>query len=612
MAIFRKKKLSEEEQEKIRTKDFFDMIFPATVKFMMDCYVFGNSYRCVWAVRSYPPSTEEQAILSQIADRNNVTLRIYSRPVDSMEQRKVIQNHTRKNRLMSGANNVSDMIEAENNLHDVVTLITNLRKEKEPLLHCSVFIELKAKSMKELEELKSDVTMELTRSKIAVDRLILRQKEGFLSVFPLGYNQFGDMYERILPASSVANLYPLNFSGKTDPNGIYLGKDKYGGSILVDFDRRSNDKTTSNALILGNSGQGKSYLLKLILTNIRESGKSVICLDPEAEFRELTENLGGCYVDFMSGEYRINPLEPKVWNSNENGAEHDVHAPGAFNKVTPLSQHIAFLKDFFRTYKDFDDSQLDTIEILLKKLYKRFGIDETTDLTARKSVDYPIMSDFYALCEEEFLTFDNKIKNVYTEHILQEICLGVHSMCVGSEATYFDGHTNISDDNFLCFGVKGLLDTNRRLKDAMLFNILSYMSNQLLGKGNTVSAIDEMYLFLSNLTAVEYIRNAMKRVRKKESAVIIASQNVEDFLLPNVQEYTKPLFSIPTHQYLFNPGLTNIKAIGEVIQLEESEQDLMKYLTRGCCLYRCGNERYLLQVKAPEYKSALFGKSGGR
>ena len=134
------------------------------------------------------------------------------------------------------------------------------------------------------------------------------------------------------------------------------------------------------------------------------------------------------------------------------------------------------------------------------------------------------------------------------------------------------------------------------------------------GTGEKTEITSKSYLssFLSNLTAVEYIRNAMKRVRKKESVVIIASQNVEDFLLPNVQEYTKPLFSIPTHQYLFNPGLTNIKAIGEVIQLEESEQDLMKYLTRGCCLYRCGNERYLLQVKAPEYKSVLFGKSGGR
>lgn len=58
--------------------------------------------------------------------------------------------------------------------------------------------------------------MELTRSKITVDRLILRQKEGMLSALPFGYNAFGSLYERVLPASSVANLYPLNYSGKTD------------------------------------------------------------------------------------------------------------------------------------------------------------------------------------------------------------------------------------------------------------------------------------------------------------------------------------------------------------------------------------------------------------
>ena len=77
----------------------------------------------------------------------------------------------------------------------------------------------------------------------------------------------------------------------------------------------------------------------------------------------------------------------------------------------------------------------------------------------------------------------------------------------------------------------------------MLFNILSYMSNKLLGEGNTVASIDELYLFLSNLTAIEYIRNAMKRVRKKDSAMILASQNIDDFLIPSVKEYTKPLFS---------------------------------------------------------------------
>ena len=606
----KQKQLTPEQIEEIRTKDFFNMILPGTVKFLSDHYILGDSYRCVWAIREYPPTTEEQAILSQLGDRSGVTLRIYHRLVESMEQRKIIQNATRRNKLKSGGNDVNETIEAEGNLQDVVELLANLRKNKEPLLHCSVFIELKAKNMDALKELQSEIAMELTRSKISVDRLTLRQKEGFLSVLPVGANQFGAQYERVLPASSVANLYPFNFSGKTDPQGIYIGRDKFGTNILVDFDRRAEDKTTSNALILGNSGQGKSYLLKLILTNIRESGKSIICLDPESEYEEICSNLGGCYIDFLSGEYTINPLEPKAWSDGTDDAEPD--APAAFKKVTRLSQHIAFLKDFFRAYKDFNDSQIDTIEILLSKLYARFGITDSTDYSKMKPTDYPVMSDFYALCEEEFMTYDKSRKYLYTEETLQEVCLGIHSMCVGAESKYFNGHSNITDNDFLVFGVKGLLDTNKRLKDAMLFNILSFMSNQLLGTGNTAASIDELYLFLTNMTAIEYIRNAMKRVRKKDSSIILASQNIEDFLIPSIREFTKPLFSIPTHQFLFNAGQINPKEYMDALQVEPSEFELIKYPERGTCLYRCGNERYLLQVIAPDYKSALFGKAGGR
>lgn len=604
------KVLTPEQVEEICTKDFFDMILPGTVKFFSDHYIVGDSYRCVWVIREYPPTTEEQAILSQLGDRSGVTLRIYHRLVESMEQRKIIQNATRRNKLKSGGNDVNETIEAEGNLQDVVELLANLRKNKEPLLHCSVFIELKAKNMDALKELQSEIAMELTRSKISVDRLTLRQKEGFLSVLPVGANQFGAQYERVLPASSVANLYPFNFSGKTDPQGIYIGRDKFGSNVLVDFDRRAEDKTTSNILILGNSGQGKSYLLKLILTNIRESGKSILCLDPESEYEEICTSLGGCYIDFLSGEYTINPLEPKAWSDGVE--EIDTNTPEAFKKVTRLSQHIAFLKDFFRSYKDFSDTQIDTVEILLSKLYVRFGITDSTDYSKMKPTDYPIMEDFYNLCEEEFMTYDSKRKYLYTEETLQEVCLGIHSMCVGAESKYFNGHTNITDDAFLVFGVKGLLDTNKRLKDAMLFNILSFMSNQLLGKVNTAASIDELYLFLTNMTAIEYIRNAMKRVRKKDSSIILASQNIEDFLIPSIREFTKPLFSIPTHQFLFNAGQINPKEYMDALQVEPSEFELIKYPERGTCLYRCGNERYLLQVIAPDYKSALFGKAGGR
>lgn len=606
--MFRKKALTAEQREEIRIQEFFDRIGPSTVRFFTDRFICGNSYKCVWAVREWPPSTEEQAILAHLADRNAVTIRIYNRLVDSAEQRQIIQHATRRNKLMTTTNDVTESLTAERNLQDVVQMIADLRRNKEPLLHCAVFIELKANSEDKLKELQSDILMELTRSKITVDRLILRQKEGMISVLPFGYNAFGSLYERVLPASSVANLYPLNYSGKTDEKGFYIGRDKFGTNILVDFDKRSDDKTNANILILGNSGQGKSYLMKLLLTNLRESGKSVIVLDAEQEYQDLTNNLGGTYLDFMSGEYMINPLEPKSFGD----AERDETSPETFKKVTRLSQHISYLKDFFRAYKDFTDAEIDTIEIMLMKLYARFDIDDLTDFDSQKPTDYPVMQDLYDLIEKEFMIFDHEKKHLYTEENLQNICLGLHSMCKGAEAKYFNGHTNIKDSQFLCFGVKGLMDTNKRLKDTLLFNVLSYMSNQLLSKGNTVAAVDELYLFLSNLTAIEYIRNAMKRVRKKESGVVLASQNVDDFLIPEVKEFTKPLFAIPTHQFLFNAGNVEPKAYTDTLQLEMSEFSLIRYPERGSCLYRCGNERYLLQVHAPEYKEKLFGKAGGR
>ncbi len=608
----KKKKDSPEQLEAIAVKDFFDMILPGVVKFMSDHYICGDAYCCVWAIREYPPSTEAQAILSQLADRSNITLRVYNRLVDSMEQRKIIQNATRRNKLMSGGTDVQETLEAENNLKDVIELLANLRKNREPLLHCAVYMELKAPSLQKLKELQSDVLMELTRSKINIDRLNLRQKEGFLSVTPFGANQFGTQFERVLPASAVANLYPFNYSGKTDPHGFYLGRDKFGTNILTDFDRRADDKTNSNILILGNSGQGKSHLLKGIVSNLRESGKSIILMDAEAEYQDLTNALGGCYLDFMTGRYVINPLQPMKWEGDSDQEADDENTPETFRKTSALSRHISYLKDFFRAYKDFTSPQLDTIEFMLQKLYRRFDMDDHTDFSSLPPERFPTMSDFYDLLEDEYNLYDQKKKNLFTEETLQEICLALNSMCEGAEARFFNGHTNIKDDKFLCFGVKDVLNTNKSLKDALLFSILSYMTNAMLGEGNCVGAIDELYLFLSNLTAIEYIRNLMKRVRKRNSTVLIASQNIEDFLIPSIREFTKPLFSIPTHQFLFNAGQTDPQAYIRTLQMEEAEFELIKFPERGTCLYRCGNERYLLQVEFPDFKTKMFGDRGGK
>ena len=637
-------------------KDILDMIAPAAVKFNTDSYILGRAYHCTLALRGYPTSTEELALLRHLGEKSGVTLHIYTRQVTAAEEKAILHNATNKSRMERGnTNDMKQSITAEANLQDVAALITTMHRNREPLVHCAVFIELSARDADGLRALRDDVTAELTRSKLNADRCLLRQREGFLASNPAGSNVFGSLYERVLPASSVANLFPFNYSGKNDPNGFYVGRDRYGSNIIVDLDRRAEDKTTASVLILGNSSQGKSYLLKLLLCNILESGKSALCLDPEHELVDLCANLGGCFADLMSGQYIINPLEPKLWDigdpieaqrpspqsgrgstlgvrsgfdgerrssgmselsppgrSEGYGSYDDDEVPAAFRQHTRLSQHVSFLKDFFRAYKNFSDRHIDTIELMLERLYKKWGLNDHTDFQSMRPNEFPILSDLYDVIEDAYQHYDREDNPLYPQELLQEVLLGLHSMCRGAESKFFNGYTNITSSRFLVFGVKGLLQASRNVKDAMLFNVLSYLSDKLLTEGNTVATLDELYIWLSNVTTIEYIRNTLKRVRKKESSLILASQNLEDFDVDGIRELTRPLFAIPTHQFLFNAGSVDKRFYMDNLQLEESEFELIRYPQRGVCLYKCGNERYLLEVHAPPHKAELFGKAGGR
>ena len=591
-------------------KDFLDMIAPAAVKFNTDHFILGSAYHCVMALRSYPATTEELALLSHLGERSGVNLSISLRRVTAAEEQKIIQNASNRSKFERGStNNMQQSVTAEANLQDVAAMVAALRRSKEPLMHCAVYIDLAADSLEALRTLRDTVTGELIRSRLEADRLLLKQREGFLSANPAGRNAFGTKCERVLPASSVANLYPNNYSGKTDPQGFYIGRDKFGSNVIVDLDRRADDKTNASVLILGNSGQGKSFLLKLLVTNLLESGKSVICLDPENEMGELCSRLGGCFIDLMSGKYRINPLEPKLWDM---GGESDEDAPAAFSERSRLSQHISFLKDFFRSYKDFSDRHIDAIELMLERLYGKWGINDHTDHSTMHPADYPILSDLYAVIQDAYQNYDRENDPLYPAELLQQILLGLHSLCKGAESKFFNGYTNVTSERFLVFGVKDLSNASQNLRGALLFNILSFLSDRVLSEGNTVAVLDELHVWLSNPTAIEYIRGMLKRCRKKDSSLIMASQNIEDFALPGVAEMTKPLFSIPTHQFLFNAGSIDRRFFMDNLQLEEAEYDIVRFSLKTECLYKCGNERHQLVVVAPPHKAALFGKAGGR
>ena len=378
----KKKKMPEQVQ---RPKDFLDMIAPAAIKFNTDHFILGSRYHTAMALKSYPPMTDELALLRGLGDMGGVNLRLTARQVTPAEEDTILHAATNKSRMeRSNTNDYKQSVTAEANLRDMAELLAKQRQEKEPLIHCGVYLDIAATDTEKLRAARDTVSAQLVRSRMGADPLLLRQREGFLSANPAGGSQLANFAERVLPARSVANLYPMNYSGKTDPEGFFIGRDRFGSNIIVDFDRRASDKTNASALILGNTGQGKSYLLKLLLCNVREAGKSVISLDSEHEMEDECRALGGCFLDYLSGQYRINLLEPRCWDDGS-GPE-DPDAPDAF-RGTLLSQHISFLRDVFRVYKGFDTPHIDTLELMVEQLYKKWGI---TDRTALPECSRPI------------------------------------------------------------------------------------------------------------------------------------------------------------------------------------------------------------------------------
>ena len=600
-------------------KNFVDIIAPSIMDFKhRRYYIVGNTYRKVFAIRRYKTETEQTAILSEIGEMGGVTLHIYNERVTPSEQEKIFEKAERKNMGdIAEAKTMSKSIDSKENILDIEKILKESHRTKEEFIHCSVYVEVIANSLKELRDMQTKVCSTLNKNHIKYDELYMQQRDGFASVAPFGLDMFDKEFARVLPASSVANLFPFSYSGKTDPKGLFFGRAVHGGNILADIDHRDTDKTNGHIAIFGNSGEGKSFLIKLLICLFRQQQKKVYSMDSDKECIDVTNGLGGTNIDMLSGKYFINVMQPRLLNDPLDDSYTD-DEPVAFKHKTIISQHIAFLKDFFKTYNPaITTAELDTLEIMLEELYKKFHITDRTDLNKLTNVDYPILSDLFKEVERQLNIYDevskiNGKEMLFTKDTLRNLALCIRSICIGTDSTFFNGYTNIPNADHINFDVKNLLNTNENLKNAMYFNILSFMNNKFLTEGNTVVIVDELHEVIKSLIVIMYLRSFVKRGRKKNSNLVIASQNIEDLMIPGVVEYTKPFFSIPTHRFLFYPGTVNIKEYKAITNMLDEEWELIQISKRGHCLYCCGNERYYLQIIAPEYKKELFGTAGGK
>ena len=269
-----------EEVETYRVKSYKELIAPGVLSFRKspEYYILGNTYRCVWAIRSYAETVQKDsadiAVLHELGEMDGVTLHMYIRHLPDIERNEIFsraQNRTTMEK--NTAWKLHEQIQADEQMTVLSRVIRETQRTKERFIYCAVFIELIADDPKQLLSKQIEVQSFLSRHKILVDKLHLRQLQAYNTIKPNGENRFGTEFERVYPSSSVANLYPFSYSGKADPHGFYIGRDQNGSNIVVDFDRRAQDKTSSHMVLLGNTGEGKSYLMKIVIVTAQRQAK---------------------------------------------------------------------------------------------------------------------------------------------------------------------------------------------------------------------------------------------------------------------------------------------------------------------------------------------------
>ena len=602
-------------KEQVRNREILRRLTPHRIDFLPRYAVQGGILRKTLMIKNFP-SPIAPTCLFELATLRGTSFHMRLAPMNRAEARQLTDNQLKNRRVQLGSRNMTEKIDAQRESEDIINFYREVAQSKAVVYHINVFIELYGKTEKELLELQDTVSIILAGNAITYEALPYEQREAFLSVYPCGKDWFlADANN--MPSTTIAALYPCSYSSRLDQHGMLIGKTVAGGNLFLDMYQYDGNITSSNYAIIGTTGQGKSYLQKKIITQLYIRGNSpyeqlphkIFVLDPENEYVDLTRKMKGTVINCASGQVKINPLHVRGLRlSGDVDDDDDLNIPIG---QEIFYQHLSWLQDFHRVLlPGLSDDCQKALNILIRDTYAKFGITERTDFERLSSKDYPTYSDVY-----QYILDNQEQYEQINRQMFSQILLYLDDCVKGTLGALFNGYTNIANENFMCFSVAELMQGSRERMQAQLFNITTYVWNEIAKKqGRALLAIDELYMFLDddNPTMVKYINFFVKRARKYGAQIGIATQQIVDCLKPSIAHYTTALFTNSAFQFLFYPGKIDLSLVEEKLKLTKGELRCISQSNKRHCLLKAGNDKYYIEVGHLPYEDYLFGTAGGR
>ncbi len=471
---------------------------------------------------------------------------------------------------------------------------------------------ISADNKEELEMKKMQVRNYLEGMGMRGIPLMFEQEKVLKSILPIFPKQ--DIENRVgtpIPSVTVAAMYPFIFDSIKDPgNSILFGVDFSGGVVLFNQFlykiKKENNRNNANMIILGTSGSGKSTAAKLLIRGHLRNGYKVVCIDPEGELAEMARFVGGDFLDLgKGGEFgMINPLEIVV-DADEEEIEQGLG-------YTVLTRTLQQLKAFMKYYSpSIEEDVLTMFSEVVQDTYKRYKIDYDTDFTKLTANDYPTFDDVYATIKGRLLSMPDK---THEKDVMERLELKVRPL-VKELRYYFTGHTTLSiASDFIVFNIRELMNSDENIKNALFFNILKYAWGLCLDKEiDTIMCVDEAHVLLStrNELGAEFLAQIQRRSRKYNTGTIIITQQPTDFAAPNVLVHGKAIFDNASYYLIMGLRKQATEDLGKLIDLNDAEQESIKYYNQGEGLFICGNRRMRINVIVTQEELDSFGSGGG-
>jgi conjugal transfer ATP-binding protein TraC len=541
-----------------------DVIAPSAIEVDFDYLKIGNTYFRTLFVAGYPRYVAANWLSPLINFDSSLDVAMYIYPIEGKSvlddlRRKITEMEAEMSTDIQQGKIVDPTTQAK--LEDAQSLQEQLVKGIERFYQFGLYVTIPAETPEELDHLTKQVESTLGSLLIITKHTTLQMEEGFITTLPLCSDKL--MITRNMDTTSLASTFPFTSSELTANEGIMYGINEHNGSLVI-FDRFTLEN--ANSVIFAKAGAGKSYMVKLEALRSLMFGTEIIIIDPEAEYKTLSDAVGGEYIEFgFNSQAKINPFDlSTVYEEGENELGLKI-----------LSLHSLF-KVIMGTLTASEEATLDRALVLT---YKMKGI---TPEPATQKNEPPLMEDLYkaliGMEEPEAKTLADRIEKYVR----------------GSFVGIFDQHSNIDINNpFTVFSLRNLEDAIRPIA---MFIILDFIWTKIRkDMKRRILIVDEAWYFMKYPDSALFIYSIAKRARKYYLGLTTITQDVEDFL---ASDYGKAVVTNSSIQILMKQSPAAIDKVAQVFYLSEGEKHLLLAAEVGEGLFFAGANHVAIRVMA--------------